>query len=344
MRKLFFYLLAPVIFFSCTGSNPQTGSKDQGMTLRDYFNYGDTGVQSAGIRMIPIATPAGNFKVWTKRFGNNPRIKVLLLHGGPAMTHEYMECFESFFQREGFEFYEYDQLGSYYSDQPTDSSLWTTDRFVEEVEQVRKAIGADAGNFYVLGNSWGGILAMEYALKYQKNMKGLIVSNMVASAPEYGRYSEDVLAKQMDPAVLAEVRSIEKRQDFNNPRYMELLIPHFYHEHLCRLQEWPDPVQRSMKHVNPVIYTMMQGPSEFGISGRLAHWDRKADLKNITVPTLMIGAKYDTMDPKAMEEQSRMVKNGSYLYCPNGSHLAMWDDQKVYMSGIIDWIRKTDDR
>jgi len=312
------------------------------ITVDKYFNYGDTGVLAAGIHMIPVTTPVGNFKVWTKRIGNNPRIKILLLHGGPAMTHEYLECFESYFPKEGFEFYEYDQLGSYYSDQPTDSSLWTIPRFVEEVEQVRKAIGADQKNFYVLGNSWGGILAMEYALKYQSNMKGLIVSNMVASAPEYGKYAEKVLAAQMNPGVLREIRDLEKRKDFDNPRYMELLLPNFYHEHLCRLKEWPDPVQRSFKHVNPVIYTMMQGPSEFGISGRLAQWDIKSQLQNINVPTLMIGAKYDTMDPKAMEEQSKRVKNGSYLYCPNGSHLAMWDDQKIYMDGVIKWIKKID--
>lgn len=169
--------------------------------------------------MIPIKTPVGEFKVWTKRFGNNPKIKVLLLHGGPAMTHEYMECFETFFQREGFEFYEYDQLGSYYSDQPKDSSLWTIDRFVDEVEQVRKAINADKDNFYVLGNSWGGILAMEYALKYQQNIKGLLVANMMASAPEYGKYADEVLAKQMKPEVLKEIRDLEAKKDFSNPRY-----------------------------------------------------------------------------------------------------------------------------
>ncbi len=292
--------------------------------------------------MIPIQTPVGEFKVWTKRFGKNPKIKILLLHGGPALTHEYMECFETFFQREGFEFYEYDQLGSYYSDQPTDSSLWTTPRFVEEVEQVRQAIGADSTNFYVLGNSWGGILAMEYALKYQQHLKGLMVSNMMASAPEYGRYAEDVLAKQMDTAVLTEVRAIEAARDFDNPRYMELLIPHFYQQHICRLQEWPDGLNRSLKHANGIIYTMMQGPSEFGISGRLANWDIRDRLKEIHIPTLMIGAKYDTMDPKAMEEQSHMVQKGRYLYCPNGSHLSMWDDQQVFMSGVIAFIRDVD--
>ena len=305
--------------------------------LKTFFTYNDS-VESAGVKMIPIQTPIGNFKVWTKRFGNNPKIKILLLHGGPAMTHEYMECFETFFLREGFEFYEYDQLGSYYSDQPKDSSLWTTERFVEEVEQVRKAIGADASNFYILGNSWGGILAMEYALKYQANIKGLLVANMMASAVEYGQYADNVLAKQMDPKVLEEINTLEANKDFNNPRYFELLIPNYYKVHLCRLNEWPDGFNRSMKHVNSEIYTMMQGPSEFGISGRLAKWDIKARLKEIAVPTLMIGAKYDTMDPKAMEEQSKLVQHGRYLYCPNGSHLSMWDDQKVFMAGVVDFI------
>ncbi len=292
--------------------------------------------------MIPITTPVGEFKVWTKRFGNNPKIKILLLHGGPAMTHEYMECFETFFQREGFEFYAYDQLGSYYSDQPTDSSLWTTERFVEEVEQVRNAIGADSTNFYLVGNSWGGILGMEYALKYQRHLKGLVVANMMASAPEYGKYADEVLAKQMNPEVLAEIVSIESNKDFSNPRYMELLIPNYYREHLCRLPEWPDGFNRSMKHVNSVVYTMMQGPSEFRISGRLAKWDIKDRLKEIAIPTLMVGARYDTMDPATMEEQSKLVQNGHYLYCPNGSHLAMWDDQKVFMSGVIKFIKDVD--
>ncbi len=341
MRNCLFLLAFTAFLFSCNQPGKQTAT-GPGMPVSEYFNYGDSGVQSAGVRMIPISTAVGNFNVWTKRFGNNPRIKILLLHGGPAMTHEYMECFESFFQKEGFEFYEYDQLGSYYSDQPKDSSLWTTERFVEEVEQVRKAIGADSTNFYVLGNSWGGILGMEYALKYQHNMKALIVANMMASAPEYGKYSVEVLAKQMDPAVLAEVRAIEAKGDVANPRYMELLIPNFYKKHLCRLEEWPDGFNRAMKHVNGEIYTMMQGPSEFGIAGRLANWDIKNRLKEIKVPALMIGAKHDTMDPKAMEEQSKLVQKGRYLYCPNGSHLAMWDDQQVFMNGVIQFIKEVD--
>ncbi len=336
--RYYLVLLLFLCLFSC-GEKQQKESS----TLAEYFTYNDQ-PESAGVRMIPISTPVGEFKVWTKRFGRNDKIKILLLHGGPAMTHEYMECFETFFQREGFEFYEYDQLGSYYSDQPKDSSLWTNERFVEEVEQVRKAIGADSSNFYLLGNSWGGILAMEYALRYQQHLKGLLISNMMASAPEYRQYAQDVLAKQMDPQVLQEIRDIEAKNDFSNPRYMELLIPHFYKEHICRMKEWPDGLNRAMKHANGEIYVMMQGPSEFGISGRLAKWDIKQRLHEITVPTLMIGARYDTMDPKAMEEQSKLVKNGQYLYCPNGSHLSMWDDQQVFMSGVIRFIKEVDQK
>lgn len=330
--------LAVIFLVSCRSNFQESNS-----SLSTYFNY-DQEIQSGGVRMIPIETPKGIFKVWTKRFGNNPKIKILLLHGGPAMTHEYMECFETFFLKEGFEFYEYDQLGSYYSDQPTDSSLWTTERFVEEVEQVRKAIGADQSNFFVLGNSWGGILAMEYALKYQQNLKGLIVANMMASAPDYGKYAEDVLSKQMPPQVLNEIRNLEAKKDFTNPRYMELLIPNFYNEHICRLKEWPEALNRSIKHANNDIYVLMQGPSEFGVSGRLANWDIKNRLHEIAIPTLMIGAKYDTMDPAAMEEQSKLVQKGSYLYCPNGSHLSMWDDQQVFMSGVVKFIHDVDNK
>jgi len=329
-----------IVVVSC--QQPAQPNKDGNQPASAYFNYGDTGIRMAGIKMIPVKTPVGEFKVWTKRFGNNPRIKILLLHGGPAATSEYMECFESFFPQEGFEFYEYDQLGSYRSDKPTDTNLWQLDRFVEEVEQVRKAIGADATNFYILGNSWGGILGMQYALKYQDNMKGLIVANMMASCPEYGKYADEVLAKQMKPDVLAEINAIEAKDDFTNPRYMELLMPNFYNEHICRLPEWPEPVNRSFSHVNSAIYVQMQGPSEFGIAGNLANWDVKGRLKEIKIPTLMVGAKHDTMDPQAMEEQSKLVQKGRYLYCPNGSHLAMWDDQKVFMGGVIKFIRDVD--
>jgi proline iminopeptidase len=186
------------------------------------------------------------------------------------------------------------------------------------------------------------MLGMQYALKYQGRMKALMVANMMASCPEYGQYANNVLAKQMKPEVLAEVRAIEAKKDFDNPRYEELLVPNFYNEHICRLSPWPEPVMRTFADLNKAIYVMMQGPSEFGIGGNLVNWDVKSRLKEISIPTLMIGAKHDTMDPKAMEEQSKLVQHGRYLYCPNGSHLAMYDDQKVFFDGVIKFIRDVD--
>jgi proline iminopeptidase len=296
------------------------------------------------VKMILITTPKGTFKVWTKRVGSDPTIKVLLLHGGPGATHEYMEAFDSYFPAAGVEYYYYDQLGSYYSDQPNEPELWDLPRFVDEVEQVRTALRLTNGNFYLLGQSWGGMLAIEYALKYQQHLKGLIVSNMMASIPAYNEYAQKVLMPAMDQKVLAEVKQLEAAGRYADPRYMELLIPLHYEKHLLRMPaaEWPDPVNRAFKHINESIYVPMQGPSELGASGKLVKWDRIADLGTITVPTLVVGARYDTMDPKHMEMMAGKFPKGRYLFCPNGSHLAMYDDQKTYMDGVIRFLQDVD--
>ncbi|MFY0578632.1 proline iminopeptidase-family hydrolase [Cystobacter fuscus] len=165
------------------------------------------------------------------------------------------------------------------------------------------ALGLGRDDFYLLGHSWGGILAIEYALKYQQNLKGLIISNMMASIPAYNEYAKNVLMPQMDPKVLAEVQALEAAKDYANPRYMELLVPHFYEHHVLRMPsaQWPEPASRAFSHGNQKVYVPMQGPSEMGASGILEKWDRTKDLPAITVPTLTIGGRYDTMDPKHME-------------------------------------------
>jgi len=335
MKKLLNLSLAVLALCFCACTQSESPS------VAEYFAPVDSGVQVAGIKMVTIETPVGKFKVWTKRIGTNPRIKILLLHGGPAMTHEYLECFESFFPKEGFEMIEYDQLGSYYSDQPRDSSLWTTPRFVEEVEQVRKALNLDKSNFYLLGNSWGGILAMQYALKYQANLKGLIISNMMASMPAYEKYN-GILRSKMRKSLVDSLKHFEDKGLYKDTTYQAMVIKEYYNQHLCRVSPWPDPVNRAFKHVNEEIYVMMQGPSEFKTGGRLIKWDISKELGKITVPTLMIGAKYDTMDPNYMKWMSTQVQQGNYLYCPNGSHLSMWDDQQIYMDGVVKFIKNVD--
>jgi proline iminopeptidase len=316
--------------------------RDDVVVPAGYLDYsGRDDILTGGVKLIPINTPKGTFRVWTKRIGNNPSAKVLLLHGGPGATHEYFEAFDSYFPAAGIEYYYYDQLGSYYSDQPDEPDLWELPRFVEEVEQVRRALGLNNSNFYLLGQSWGGILALEYALKYQAHLKGLVISHMVASIPAYNEYAEKVLMPGMDQDVLDEIKRMEAVGELDNPRYMELLVPHHYEHHILRMpaNEWPDPVNRAFKHVNPNIYVPMQGPSELGASGKLLNWDRTADLPGITVPTLAIGARHDTMDPRHMEWMAGTVQRGRYLFCPNGSHMAMYDDQETYFRGLVQFVR-----
>ena len=325
-----------LLLFSCqNNSNPVTNQ---------YLNYeGKDDKLSGGVKMIPITTSKGTFNVWTKRIGNNPTQKVLLLHGGPGAAHDYFEAADSYFPKASIEYYYYDQLGNTRSDNPDDLELWTIDRFVDEVEQVRVALGLTKDNFIILGHSWGGILGLEYALKHQENLKGLIISNMVPSIPDYMKYSEEILAPQLDPTVLSQIREYENKGDYTNPKYLELVSTHYYPKHVLRmpLEKWPNPVLRSLNNINYNMYLHMQGPSEMGVVGdaTLKNWDRTADLPKITVPVLTVGATYDTMDPKQMEWMSTQVQNGTYHHCPNGSHWSMYDDQEIYFGGVIDFIK-----
>jgi proline iminopeptidase len=305
-----------------------------------YFdNSGRDDVLGGGSRLIPIRTPKGEFRVWTKRTGNNPKVKLLLLHGGPGATHEYLEAFDSFLPAAGVEYYYYDQLGSGRSDRPDEPELWDIPRFVDEVEQVRQALGLGPDDFFLYGQSWGGVLAVEYALAHQQHLKGLVVSNMMMSIPAYNAYAESALMPEMDAEALAEVKRREAEGDTDDPRYDELLMPH-YERHVLRLpaEQWPEPVVRGFASINKKIYVPMQGPSELGASGKLLDWDRTADLHRIEVPTLVIGAQHDTMDPAHMREVAGSFPNGEYLHCPEGSHLAMYDDQETYMRGLTDWL------
>ncbi len=336
MKNILFTFICCLIF-SCQVPVQKSTESNQSTDLY-------TDVQTGGIKIIPIETTKGKFNIWTKRIGDNPTIKVLLLNGGPGETHEYFECFESFFPEQNIEFIYYDQLGCGLSDNPKDTTMWHLSRFVEEVEQVRKGLHLNRDNFYLLGHSWGGILAMQYALKYQNNLKGLIISNMMSSCPDYGKYAQEVLAPQFDQKVLDTIRQIEKKGDFENPKYMELLLTNFYAKHVCRIPvaQWPEPMNRSFSKLNRSLYVTMQGPSEFGVAGNLTEWNIKKQLPQIKVPTLTIGGTYDTMDPKHMKWMSTQVQNGRFLLCPNGSHMSMYDDQKNYFPGLIQFIKDVD--
>jgi proline iminopeptidase len=289
-------------------------------------------VKTAGIRLIPVD---GRYKVWTKKLGSGP-IKMLTLHGGPGATHEYFECFEDFLPQAGVEFYYYDQLGSFYSDQPDDKSLWTIDRFREEVEQVRAGLGLEG--FYLYGHSWGSMLAIEYALKYQKHLKGLVLSSMTASIASYMDYIAKLRAA-LPKDVLATLEKYEARAEYEAPEYQDVLFREVYGRHICRLDPWPDPVSRAFKHINNQVYGTMQGPNEFVVTGTFKDWDRWTDLSKITVPTLVIGARYDEMNPEDIRRMGQLLPNARVAICEAGSHLAMWDDQEAYFRALIPFLR-----
>lgn len=291
------------------------------------------GIRLAGIKMIPVA--GGKYKVWTKKLGRG-EVKVLLLHGGPGASHDYLEAMESFLPEAGIEMYYYDQLGCGNSDHPIDSSLWTLPRYLEEVEEVRQGLGLE--HFVLYGHSWGGILAMEYALRYPQRLRALVISNMAGSADAVVRHTAE-WKKQLSPSDRARLEALDAKRDYDNPEYEHLMTDVLYPQMLCRTKPWPEPVIRALQTINETIYVQMQGKSEFLITGNLKHWAVWDRLHAIRTRTLTIGSRYDEMDPRDMEKMAHLVANGSYAYCPNGSHLCMWDDQQVYFRHLLQFLR-----
>ena len=276
--------------------------------MSGYLDYsGRDDALSGGARKVPVRTPKGTYQVWVKRVGNNPDLRVLLLHGGPGATHEYFEACDSYLPAAG------DRVlllrpararGSATSRRSRRCGTWTGSS--TRWSRSARRSGLDRDNFVLFGQSWGGILAIEYALTHQEHLRGLVISYMMSSVPAYNAYAEQVLMPQMDQAALAEIKAFEAAGDTENPRYMELLMEQHYVHHVLRMPpaDWPDPVQRAFAHINPAIYVSMQGPSELGISpdASLAGWERTAELASIEVPTLVIGAQHDTMDPAHMRD------------------------------------------
>jgi proline iminopeptidase len=291
------------------------------------------GVRTGGARTIRID---GRYDVWVRQIGSG-LIPVLTLHGGPGLSHYYLECFEEFLPRDEFRFWYYDQLGCGFSDRPDDPSLWTVERYTEEVEQVRRGLGLE--RFVLFGHSWGGFLAIEYALRYQRHLSALVISNMTASTAAYVEYAK-ALRAQLPPEVLAKMAAFEARRDYHAPEYEELLRTTLYQQHFCRLDPWPEPVERALRFLNAQIYETMQGPDEFNIVGNYKDWDRWADLHRITVETLLLGGRHDTMSPAQIEKMSGLMPRARAVICDGGSHMAMYDDQTRYFAALLGFLRR----
>ena len=328
--KNFSLIIAISLFFACK-SNTQFANTESNQASNTSFEN----IKTGGIKMIHID---GKYRVWTKKIGDGP-IKLLLLHGGPGFTHDYFECFEDFLPKEGITIYYYDQLGVGNSDHPTDTSLWNITRYVEEVEQVRKGLGLE--NFYLLGHSWGSMLAMEYLQKYQQHVKAAVLSNMTAGIKSYVTYSNQQKNEFLTKEELHRFDSLDKLGLYESPEYQNLLMNKLYTRNICRipLENWPEPLMRAFTKANHAIYTQMQGVDEFHVTGNFKNWEMWDRLPKIKVPTLVIGGMYDEMNPVDMQKEGQLIPNSRTYLCPNGAHLSMYDDQSNYFNNLIKFIK-----
>jgi proline iminopeptidase len=296
-------------------------------------------IKTGGSKLISINK---KYNVWTKKVGEG-KIKVLLLHGGPGFSHDYFECFEDFLPKENIQFYYYDQLGSGNSDVPADTALWNTNRFVEEVEEVRKGLGLE--NFYILGHSWGSLLAMEYLLKYQRHVKGAVLSNMTASIADFVDYSTVLKSKLFTDRDKKLFDSLDRAKAYSSPHYASLLNEKLYSKVICRLPLalWPEPLTRAFKKANQTIYMQMQGVDEFHVTGNLLNWNFWDKLPKIKVPTLVLGGVFDEMNPQSMKREAQLIPNSRLHLCPRGSHMAMYDDQNNYFSALVGFLKDVEE-
>src|SRR3569833_1794194 len=239
MRNITYTLLMAACICAC--NQPATTGNDSMASADTTYQ-----VKAGGTKMIKVD---GKYNVWTKKVGDG-KIKVLLLHGGPGFSHDYMECFEDFLPKEGIEFYYYDQLGCGNSDAPTDTTLWNIPRYVEEVEQVRKGLGLD--NFYLLGHSWGSMLAMEYLQKYQNHVKGAVLTNMTANKKNNTTNTASLKTKFFTAAERAKYDSLDKAKKYDSQEFQDLLMNKLYTHVICQLpvDKWPAPLMTAFKKAN----------------------------------------------------------------------------------------------
>ena len=306
-------------------------------------------INQPGVKMIPVRQ--GKYKVFTQKIGSGKN-KLLLVPGGPGASFEYFEIFPAML-KEDYEIYFYSPLGSYLSDQPQDSALQTFNGYVEELEEVRQALGLE--KFYLLGHSWAGNLSLAYAAKYQQHIKGLIISNSTGlgrkmidvngiKISDYDWYQQQLIADIAETLPGLRHYADSLRNCFitpaTQPKLMDSIMkkiqPLFVKKHFLRLPAPPAAITNSRLHST--------GESKL-------HWlvedTRKKDylsaLGAITVPTLFIGSRYDYIPPKYEEARQamKMAKDVTIYIIPNGSHRSMWDDSENYFNALKSFIDKT---
>jgi proline iminopeptidase len=272
------------------------------------------------------------FQLFYRVFGTGEDV-LLCLHGGPGAPHDYLLPLGKLGGDET-RVVLYDQLGVGRSEKPRDLSIFSMEYSVEEVEGVRRAL--DLGKINLFGNSFGGALALQYALKYQQNLKKLIISSGLASVPE--TVAEMNRLKTTLPADVQEVfAKYEAKWAYLHPEYVKA-VEVFYHNFVCRLPEWPEEVVRTLNEVSTPVYLTLNGPNEFTIIGKLKDWDITSRLPEIKVPTLITVGKYDEVTPTVAETIHKGISGSRLVLFESSAHLAMWDEQERYLQTVKDFI------
>jgi proline-specific peptidase len=271
-----------------------------------------------------IDVPGG--RVWYKIVGEqHDATPLLCLHGGPGFTHNYLEALEELADRRPVIFY--DQLGCGNSDRPSDTALWTVDRFVEELAQVRAALRLD--DLHLFGSSWGGMLAMQYVLDRTPTLRSLTLCGSPASMPRWVADCAELLARQPED-VQATIHEHEESGCTACPEYQAAILG-FYREHVCRLDPWPTGLERSFAQAGYEVYNTMNGPSEFTVTGTLRSWDIMDRLGDIDVPTLLVGGRYDECRPAHLAEMQRRIRGSQLTIIEAASHLCFAEQPAEFL-------------
>jgi proline iminopeptidase len=275
------------------------------------------------------------YDLFYRQFGRPARGEILCLHGGPGATHDYLLSMADLADH-GFRVTFYDQLGCGRSEVPKDLSLFVVERYVEEVEAFRRKM--KLGQPHIIGSSWGGMLAIAYALKYQRSMTSMTTVGGLHSVPLTVREMQKM--KRLLPK---DVRSVmakyESEGDYDNPEYLDKVMV-YYKKHLCRTEPWPPEVSYSLAHISKPVYGTMNGPNEFTIIGNTRYWDVTDQLRTIRVPTLVLGGRYDEVSPVVAREIHRHIDGSELKIFPHSSHLPFWEERTSFMRTVLGFFRK----
>ncbi|ACE94317.1 UNVERIFIED_ORG: proline iminopeptidase [Rhizobium esperanzae] len=275
------------------------------------------------------------YRVVAYSFGTGSET-IFCLNGGPGLPCDYLREAHSCLVEKGYRVIAFDQLGTGASDRPDDPSLWTIGRYVEETETVRKALAL--GKVHMLGHSWGGWLAIEYALTYAQNLKTLILEDTVADMPHLISELERLRAA-LGPETVSMMQKHEAQGTYNHPEYLAAVTILNY-RHVCRLQEWPAPVRRSLDDWNMAPYETMQGPNEFLYIGNLKDWNRIADLPRLTLPVLITAGEHDELTPACALRMKLALPNAELRVFANASHMPFYENPQDFYPALLDFLAR----